>query len=872
MANPTTNLRVRISADLADIKQGLGLLRGELAKVKQEAARATPDTSKWVTGIGNVRSALGNLAGAYIGLRGITVGIQALFAAVDRADRIGELAVQSGLSTEALSRLAYAAKFSGVDIESLNGGIVKFSRTLASNAGMVQKLGIEVFEAGTKNFRPTEAILLDLADVFASLPEGPERAALAIRLFGRSGAELIPLLVEGKAKIMEYGDQAKATGNELSTSASEGASKFNDNLDRLKGTLTGLANETVKNVIPAISNYTGAAAASAQGSGHAAEGGRILANAMKGVAVAAIIVKNIVEGATNVIAFLGETAFRVSGIVGRTLSKTLGALADSYKGLLSGENPFTVLNAFRDSLKGVGAGVQAELGRVRAGFGSMKDGLTDANAGISDAFRLFDKVAEDAAKSTTKVGDAASDVKPASEAALAALRKLLGGDGEGGGSSGSKAEDKLKRLRDAAERLRKESEASAEKIRQELMARDERIDSGLQDARIAELNALGQTAEANFLQIDDKWAKLLADLKAAANQGGIDLVNRVINLEKFDARLQELKSRSSAITSELGATEASLSAQVTAGLLGSLEGERQLRAARAEALAQLRELREAAIAALMPMNPASPEAAGARTYLQGLNTDIANIIASQNKWKQDVEDAGQSSLMTFFNDLKTGAMSASDAVRALAANFADSLFQMAAAAVSKKIVGAISGLFNKGGGEQGADVAAGAAKLTGAATATALAGGAILFGSTSLSNAARQLQAAATTLILANSLGSFGAAHGGGVAGRFTMMRHNISPLVFGAAPRYHRGGIAGLRPGEVPAILEEGERIRTVEQERALQARLGGGKTGMVTTPIVAIGEEAIANALASAAGERIVITHVRANWAGLSRGDSGG
>ena len=39
MANDP-NLRVRISADLADIKQGLGLLRGELAKVKQQSAQA----------------------------------------------------------------------------------------------------------------------------------------------------------------------------------------------------------------------------------------------------------------------------------------------------------------------------------------------------------------------------------------------------------------------------------------------------------------------------------------------------------------------------------------------------------------------------------------------------------------------------------------------------------------------------------------------------------------------------------------------------------------------------------------------------------------------------------------------------------------
>lgn len=33
-----------------------------------------------------------------------------------------------------------------------------------------------------------------------------------------------------------------------------------------------------------------------------------------------------------------------------------------------------------------------------------------------------------------------------------------------------------------------------------------------------------------------------------------------------------------------------------------------------------------------------------------------------------------------------------------------------------------------------------------------------------------------------------------------------MSSSVFAGAQRYHQGGVAGLRPGEVPAILEKGE------------------------------------------------------------------
>ncbi len=54
-----------------------------------------------------------------------------------------------------------------------------------------------------------------------------------------------------------------------------------------------------------------------------------------------------------------------------------------------------------------------------------------------------------------------------------------------------------------------------------------------------------------------------------------------------------------------------------------------------------------------------------------------------------------------------------------------------------------------------------------------------------------------------------GILHTGGIAGSDGYGHgRSFSPDVWAGAPRYHQGGIAGLRPGEVPAILEEGELI----------------------------------------------------------------
>lgn len=52
------------------------------------------------------------------------------------------------------------------------------------------RLGVSVTDAAGQ-LRPTEDVLLDLADAFAAMPDGAEKSALAVKLFGKSGVELI---------------------------------------------------------------------------------------------------------------------------------------------------------------------------------------------------------------------------------------------------------------------------------------------------------------------------------------------------------------------------------------------------------------------------------------------------------------------------------------------------------------------------------------------------------------------------------------------------------------------------------------------------------------------------------------------------------
>lgn len=81
--------------------------------------------------------------------------------------------------------------------------------------------------------------------------------------------------------------------------------------------------------------------------------------------------------------------------------------------------------------------------------------------------------------------------------------------------------------------------------------------------------------------------------------------------------------------------------------------------------------------------------------------------------------------------------------------------------------------------------------------------------------------------------------HAGGIVGQTLAPMRMVPAGIFAGAPRYHSGGFAGLRPGEYPAILEEGERVIPKDQARAsggdtisvsvfIQGDGGGSRNGM--------------------------------------------
>ncbi len=345
------------------------------------------------------------------------------------------------------------------------------------------------------------------------------------------------------------------------------------------------------------------------------------------------------------------------------------------------------------------------------------------------------------------------------------------------------------------------------RIAREQAAAERELANELQNLGIRMLELEGNTEAAAAIRLSQQFAELRERLLREGNDLGVQLVDRVFNAELANQRAEALASKVSDALAHIRSETEFLNNQADLGAKSPFEVEKELQRLREESLAQLRELRQQAWEAY---NQAPSPATLAQ--IRELDTAILQLEESQKKFKRAAQDSGFEALRGFFTDLATGAKSFKDAFRDAVLSFVQGIAEMIAQEWALYAVRMITRAFGGGGSVP------------------------------------------------------VGVNHGGGMAGQGTkrMIPQATFESLWGNAPRFHEG--VDLAAGEMPAILQEGERVLS----RAENARYrdGQGAPGRVTTPIVAIGDRAVADALAGAAGEEVVLTHVRNNWAGLTGG----
>ena len=257
---------LKITADASGVPRGVavaqGALRGLQAQLGSlEAASAKGLSLSGMAGIGLSATAAAAAIGASVK------------AAADYGDQLDNMAQRTGVAVEELARLQYAAKLSDTSTEALGKGIGNLSKLMvgaayggAESGKLFERFGISLRNAdGT--MRSTTEVLYDLSDVFTAMPDGPEKTALAMEVFGKKmGAELIPLLNQGSAGLRAMGDEAERLGLVLNAEQTKAAADFNDNLDRLAMLSKSVAVNLGNLLIPSLNQIMGEMNAAAKSS------------------------------------------------------------------------------------------------------------------------------------------------------------------------------------------------------------------------------------------------------------------------------------------------------------------------------------------------------------------------------------------------------------------------------------------------------------------------------------------------------------------------------------------------------------------------------------------------------------------------------
>ncbi len=571
------------------------------------------DTAKSVNGV------LANL-GVAVSVAGLTAMVKS---AIDTGDALDEMSQRVGVSVETLSVWKPAAEQSGVSGESFEKGLRKLSTTMLEAATGSEDaargfsaVGVE-FKNQDGTLRATDQVLLDLAERFKAMPDGAEKTALAVQLFGKSGAELIPFLNQGRDGINELAAEMQALGVQMSSETAVQAGNFNDALDKLKLATTSIGNQIIASLLPALNDMAGGMVESAK------QGGTLRA-ILDGVV---LVLKTLALGAATVgkaFVALGEAigvgvAAAVEALKGNTdgakaiiadlkgnLVKRLDELA-SFRDSLFDPKPIEVKapkiqadpellqrltkpKAVKPAQDTTGAQTTLMKAQLDAEFALLKDGLNRQQTALDAA--LEDRLVSVRDYYTQKTAIEQREV----DAEIARKQQELARSQQVA-ATGKSENDRLKAKAEVAKaeadlitlnnRRTDIEQANARKAAQA----ERELADALAQAREELAQITGTATDADRqAAIERSYRDLRARLAAESDADGVSLVDRLINVKAAQANLAALEAQWRQVTERLRNAQEAIQTQQQAGLLTEAQARQQIVALQQQSATEMERL------------------------------------------------------------------------------------------------------------------------------------------------------------------------------------------------------------------------------------------------------------------------------------------
>lgn len=249
------SLKLNVGSFATGVKNSISKMR-QLRKSAGSKVRFAPGFSR---GIDRADRRMNKLNRSVLGIRKSLSMVRNLMVAIgaikgfgklaDDGDRMDKMTQRTAMSVEELSRYKHAAELSGGSVEGMEKSLLKM-QTAVYEAGRGTKtytdalgdIGLSYEDlAGLSPEKQFDKVMTSLAGV----EDETTKSAVAVKLFGRNGKQLLPMLANGAAGLAAMKKEADDLGITMRGDYASDAAVFNDQVTRLKGSVMGLVRSVV---------------------------------------------------------------------------------------------------------------------------------------------------------------------------------------------------------------------------------------------------------------------------------------------------------------------------------------------------------------------------------------------------------------------------------------------------------------------------------------------------------------------------------------------------------------------------------------------------------------------------------------------------
>lgn len=759
MTGPVPQVGVKLVAQDEGVAQAIRELVTQLRGLNREAAQSEQAARRSARGFDAMARSIADI-GTVIGAAKLTGFVKDV---VNAGDQIEKLAQKTGASAETLSALAVAGATSEVSLDTLERVLRSLSLSLTGLRGGSSE-AVQAFRAIGLSAKDLDGLSTDQAirrifDALSQLPAGTAKAAAAMKIFGKSGADIIPLLDQlGKDGIGGATAKAKEFGLLLDAETTRSAAEFNDSLTNLKLAGAGVAAEFAKGVIPTLTTL-------------ATETSHVIASLPPGVKA---LVGNLVAMETAVIglvaalrllkalqlATLLSNPFALAAVGIAAAAAALVTFADSagrakreYEGFLGTLTTDAAISTERTRLQLAIQNKQAELDASNSTFHRLallkqiqqlkgqlqqldeRAKTLNANGGGDNApddalLKAQLQARQSAARDELQLAEAKNKAeqqlnqeqydkalesldlyykrrlgltRESVEAEIKALqlqRAALVATPATTPAEGVQRQSQIEGIDRQIEQKRTEGETQERQIIEDRRNAEKALATERLGYEQKVQEAKGQTLAVALAAIDREAVEFRKSLAHEGVSGSAQdaAVTSFTSALRAKAQFDDVQRQVTQVFAEIERERTRIAAEVQIGVVTELQGQQQIAAVESGRLPVLQSLVDQGTALARSLG--NPELLATT---QDWNTQLVTLAASANlaaqeaaRFKSSLQDAVQSDLSTFLGQTITDVDSLGDAFLSLAESVVDSIRRIVSELIAAKVVGGLSQVLGLG--------------------------------------------------------------------------------------------------------------------------------------------------------------------------------